>query len=119
MIVFSEVDTKPVHRKQAPRKIPLYRKANWNTIKSEVEMTHQKIRDSASRAGTAEELWTLFKSDLEHSISTHVPHKTAKPKDSLPWLTPDICRLIRRRDRQYNSKKKSADTTLTAKEQFG
>ncbi|CAG2235098.1 unnamed protein product [Mytilus edulis] len=32
-IVFSEIDTKPISRKQKPRKIPLYRKANWETIK--------------------------------------------------------------------------------------
>ena len=114
-IVFSELDTKPLHRKQAPRKIPLYKKANWNTIKSEVNVTHRKIIDLASTGGTAEELWTLFKSDLESSISTHVPHKTAKPKDSLPWLTPEIRRLIRLRDRLYKRKKKSANADLTVK----
>jgi hypothetical protein len=59
--------------------------------------------------------WLLFKTRLNQSVIDHIPHKTAKQKDSLPWITPNISKFIRRRDRLYNNKKKSADPKITSK----
>ena len=38
-------------------------------------------------------------------VKKHVPHKIAKTKESLPWLTPDIRKLIRKRDRLKSRKR--------------
>ena len=32
-------------------------------------------------------------------IDRHIPHKFSKPKDSLPWFTPKIKKMIKKRDR--------------------
>jgi len=48
-------------------------------------------------------------------VIDHIPHKTAKQKDCLPWITPNIRKLIRRRDRLYKKKKQSADPKITSK----
>ncbi|CAG2222754.1 unnamed protein product [Mytilus edulis] len=114
-IVFSEIDTKPISRKQKPRKIALYRKANWETIKQEMNETYQRVKELAANGSSVEELWLLFKSKLNQSVNNHIPHKTAKQKDSLPWLTPNIRKLIHRRDRLYKKKQKSADPKITSK----
>ncbi|VDI45583.1 Hypothetical predicted protein [Mytilus galloprovincialis] len=114
-IVFSEIDTKPISRKQKPKKIALYRKANWETIKQEMNETYQRVKELAANGSSVEELWLLFKSKLNQSVNNHIPHKTAKQKDSLPWLTPNIRKLIHRRDRLYKKKKKSADPKITSK----
>ena len=114
-IVFSEIDTKPLSRKQKPRQIPLYRKANWVTMKEEITETHKNIQKLEANGGTVEELWLLFKTRLNQSVIDHIPHKTAKQKDSLPWITPNIRKLIRRRDRLYKKKKQSADPKITSK----
>jgi hypothetical protein len=45
-----------------------------------------------------------FKSKLEELIKKHVPHKTARTKDSLPWITSDLKTLIREKDRSYKEK---------------
>ena len=102
-------------RKQKPRQIPLYRKANWETMKEEITETHKNIQELEANGGTVEELWLLFKTRLNQSVIDHIPHKTAKQKDSLPWITPNISKFIRRRDRLYNKKKKSADPKITSK----
>ena len=114
-IVFSEIDTKPISRKQIPRKIPLYRKANWETIKKEMNDTHQKIKELAANGSSTEELWLIFKTNLNQSVTNHIPHKMAKQKDSLPWLTPTVRKLIKRRDRLYKKHKKSADPSIKSK----
>jgi len=56
-----------------------------------------------------EQLWQAFRSALKTSINCHIPHKTARPKDSSPWITKEIKQMIRRRDRLYKRKKKSND----------
>jgi hypothetical protein len=114
-IVFSEIDTKPLSRKQKPRQIPLYRKANWETMKEKITETHKKIQELEANGGTVGELWLLFKTRLSQSVMDHIPHKTTKQKDSLPWIAPNIRKLIRRRDRLYKKKKKSADPKITSK----
>ena len=114
-VVFSEVDIQASTNRQKPRSIPLYRKANWDTMRLELETTHKKIKDLAALGHDAEELWTVFKTDLNKSIESHVPHKTAREKSNLPWISPEIRRLIHRRDRLYKKKKKSADPQITAK----
>ena len=114
-IVFSEIDTKPLSRKQKPRQIPLYRKANWETMKEKITETHKKIQELEANGGTVGELWLLFKTRLSQSVMDHIPHKSTKQKDSLPWIAPNIRKLIRRRDRLYKKKKKSADPKITSK----
>lgn len=56
-IVFSEIDIEPPKRKQIPRRIPLYKNANWESLKSDMNLTHQKIIDMDASGGTTEELW--------------------------------------------------------------
>ena len=48
-------------------------------------------------------------------IKTHIPHKTAKTKESLPWITRDIKKLIKKKDRLYKQKKKSGDKQIEDK----
>jgi hypothetical protein len=44
-------------------------------------------------------IWDHFKTSLEESIKRNVPIKTTRKKDGCPWITSDIKRLIRKRDR--------------------
>ncbi|CAC5407296.1 unnamed protein product [Mytilus coruscus] len=90
-------------------------KANLETIKQEINETPQKVKELAANGCSAEELWLLFKSKLNQSVTNHIPHKIAKQKDSLPWLTPNVRKLIHHRDRLYKKKKKSADPKTTSK----
>ena len=42
----------------------------------------------------------------------HIPTKMLKIKDSLPYITPEIIKLIKRRDRLYKNKKKNSATLI-------
>jgi hypothetical protein len=68
-------------------------------IKVEIEKMYQK-------GNSTQELWDYFKKELEDSIDENIPQKTAKIKDGNPWITRDIKRLIRKRDRLYKKQKK-------------
>jgi hypothetical protein len=52
---------------------------------------------------------------FEELIKKHVTHKTARTKDSLPWITSVLKKLIRKRDRLYKRKNKSGDKKTVKK----
>ena len=86
--------------KQKPRQVPIYKNANWDTIKSEIKTLYDHIVQSQTHLNT-NQLWEIFKNKLNQLIKKHVPHKVAKAKDSLPWINTETKKLIRKRDRLY------------------
>jgi 23S rRNA A2030 N6-methylase RlmJ len=71
-------------------------------IKEEIEKMYKK-------ENSTQELWDYFKKELEDSIDENIPQKTAKIKDGNPWITRDIKRLIRKRDRLYKKNKRNQE----------
>ncbi len=43
-----EIDVKPIKRRQPPKQIPLYRKAQWDKIKEELEEVNEKISNESN-----------------------------------------------------------------------
>ena len=107
-IVYSEIDINPVRNKQKPRQIPLYKKARWDSLKSDISSLHGVIKDMSLSGSPANDLWVKFSTALNSSIESHIPHKLARSKHSSPWITHEIKVLIRKRDRLFKKKKKSA-----------
>ena len=62
---------------------------------------------SSTHNKTSNELWEQFKNDIQTGISKFVPTKTLRTKRSLPWITQDVLRSIRKRDHLYRKQKKS------------
>ena len=114
-IVFAEVDMKIKKKIQKPRSIPLYKKAKWDTMKEELAGLMDKLNELDNMKTCVNEMWCVFKNHLEEIVKKHVPHKIAKTKESLPWITPDIRKLTLKRDRLYKQNKKSGNTTTAKK----
>ncbi|MCS5551354.1 MAG: hypothetical protein NZ811_07540 [Gammaproteobacteria bacterium] len=84
-------------------------------MREELEKVHETIIEMDRTNTGVNDMWCTFKSKLEELIKKHVPHKTARIKDSLPWITSDLKKLIRKRDRLYKRKKKSGDKKTAKK----
>ena len=74
--------------------------------------TIEKMRDMSLPINS---LWEHFQSTLEDSIKENIPTKLARTKDKHPWITRDVRRLIRKRDRWFKRKKKSGNCKDTQK----
>ena len=59
---------------------------------------------------TVQELWTDFTTALYKLSQECIPSKIIHGKSSLPWITHDIKRLIRKRDSLYTKLKKNLAT---------
>ena len=78
-------------------------------------MTHlqTQISELAGQNESTVVLWTTFKDNLKSSINANIPHKTALLKESVPWITPEIKRLVKKRDHLHKIKMKSNDQIKT------
>ena len=99
-MVLSEVLIKPTETRQTLRSTFLYRKADCEGFKTYVEQVKEDFLVNAS-SKSVEELWSSFKSSINEGLKKFVPCKKIAVKRSLPWVTREIKRLIRKRDSLY------------------
>ena len=45
----------------------------------------------------------------------HIPSKTSRSTSSVPWITPEVTRKIRRRNRTHTKAEKTGSSKLRAK----
>ena len=105
-IVFAELNNAPTKLKQKPRNIPIYRKANQETMKTELDTLYNEMSSKASTC-SAENLWIYFKTKLDSLVKQHIPFKKLSTKIKTPWITHDTKKLIKKRGKLYKTMKKS------------
>lgn len=98
--VYCEYSINAQKRKQSPRIIPLYSKADWTGLKEAMLQLSQKISDLAPHSSTAD-LWTCFRDTLKSCIQKYVPHKQVQAKENKPWISPSLRKLIKRKNRIF------------------
>ncbi|MCG8046380.1 MAG: hypothetical protein JAY66_11960 [Candidatus Thiodiazotropha taylori] len=103
-IISATVSVKPKLNKQKPRSVPIFRKADWDGFKLFIREKSFEILGRFQES-TPEEIWNAFKSALNSGIEKFVPIKKLSTKSSLPWITQEIRRLIRKRDKLYQKQK--------------
>ena len=52
-----------------------------------------------------EDNWTFPKNTIKQAADKHIPQKTIRGKQHVPWINQSIKRLIRQRQRRYNAAK--------------
>ena len=104
-IVYFEFQTKFTKARNVIRPIPLYNRANWTDMKEDLADLEKTILEKADLADV-NTLWTTFREGLQDLMKKHIPHKTPRRKQSYPWISHEIKKQIRRRDRKYRLMKR-------------
>ena len=108
-VVYCEVAVSAPRPKQVQRHIPLYNKADWDSIRTALRDHQQEIVGETESLST-ETLWSKFKDTLTRAVKKNIPHKviTGGGKASRLWITSNFKKLINQRDRAYRLMKKLA-----------
>ena len=101
----AEFDLRPIRTQQRPRQIPMYGKADWQSYKQHIEKAGKGIVDSMDGNTDIDSVWAMLNDVIEEGLRLYVPHKQTKQLDSLPYITPQMRKLFRKRDRTYNRMK--------------
>ena len=102
--VLSEVFIKPQISRQKSRLMFMYKKADWEGLETHM-LAFQKSFLSICEDRTVNSLWEDFKRAIHSGIEQYVPQRTISAKSSLPWITQDIRRSMRKRDHLFNKYK--------------
>lgn len=103
--VIVEEDVSTIRHHQKPRKVRLYKRADWDGFRKHIQSLD--FGEQNPGHGDVEAQWQVFKHHIETGIDMFIPTKRAKKKDSPPWIDTDIKRLIRKRNRYFNIKSKT------------
>ena len=94
----------------------------WNYTKADPTKAHQLLKEatdvyfsSSPDLRTLDENWNIFKKTVCDTMESCIPHKLSKGKISHPWISRDIVRHMRKRDRLYHKAKASKDQKDWAK----
>ena len=100
----------PLYSKKAPRKIPLYSKANWDALKSDLSTFSSEYFEKFSNCDI-DTKWSHFKEKLNSIIDDHVPTKKLSSRYHVPWINQSLKRLSRKKHRLYNKATKAKKTS--------
>ena len=104
-VVLSEVFIKPQTSRQKPILMYLYKKTDWEGLETHV-LEFQKTFKSTCDDKSVNSLWEDFKRALQSGLEQYAPQRSISPKPSLPWITQDIKRTMRKPDSLYDKYKK-------------
>ena len=92
--------------KKAKREVPLYHKADWDSLRQDCSTFSDEYLSSNPREESVETNWTRIKTSIQNLTKLHIPHKTVGTRYNLPYMTQAIKRKIRKRQRIYRRYKK-------------
>ena len=120
-IVYFEYNVKADKKENAMRNILLYKKAKWDEIKKEMQKLETEIENMINSEVKFDinQVWEKFKETLAYwTVWINTSQVRTKQRDSYPWITPEIRKKIKRRDRLSKIKKKrpSQETEIKFKE---
>ena len=104
------LNTKPKLTKKKPRQIFIYSKADLPAIRQDLQTFHESLITNHD-GKSVEETWTLFKGTLNDLMRKHIPQKTISGRFNLPWITTEIKRKVRLKQRLYNKARDTMDQT--------
>ena len=108
-ICYTELSLRANRRKQAPRTIWLYKRANWNGLEEHITPALQQLTNSQQ---PVEEMWTDFKNIITEGAKKYIPTKTTKKQSRKPWISPVLEQKIKLKKRLHRKTKSNGGKQL-------
>ena len=91
------------------RNFYLYKRADMEGLRRKLKERFEQFEASRPETKSIRANWDQFKADFYNSIDEFIPQRTLKNKSSLPWYNANIRRLIRKKQRCYNSARRNGE----------
>ena len=102
--------------KKPRRKVYLYQKGDYESMRKDtLEFAKEKYFNGHSDTRSVQENFDLLTSFIQNSADKHTPSKTSKSVSSIPWITPEIRRKIRRKNKTHTKAKNTGSSKLRSK----
>ena len=102
--------------KEPRRKVNLYQKGDYESMRKDtLEFAKEKYFSGHSDTHSVQENFDLLTSFIQDSADKHIPPKTSRSVSSIPWMTSEIRRKIRRKNKTHAKAKKTGSSKLRSK----
>ena len=102
--------------KKPRRKVYLYQIGDYESMRKDtLEFANEKYFNGYSDTRSVQENFDLLTSFIQDSVVKHIPSKTSSSVSSIPWITPEIRRKIRRKNKTDAKAKKTGSSKLRSK----
>ena len=93
-----------------------YQKGDYESMKADaLKFAKEKYFNGYSSTRSVQENFNLVTSFIQDSVDKHIPSKTSRSVSSVPWLTPQIRRKIRRKKCNSPKAKKTGSAKFKTK----
>ena len=79
----------------------LYQKGDYESEKDTLEFAKENYFNGHSHTCSVQENFDLLTSFIQDSADKHIPSKTSRSVSSIPWITSEIRRKIRRKNKTH------------------
>ena len=87
----------------------LYQKGEYESMKKKhLSLQRKKYFSGHSDTRSEQENFDLLTSFIQDSADKHIPSKTSRSVSSIPWITPETRRKIRRKNKLMQRQKRQA-----------
>ena len=105
-IIVVDSDVKPQVSKTPPRKVYKWHRADLDALRRDAARFRDSYMASADDRSVVENEAEIS-AELQRMMDAHVPYAMSKQRHDLPWLTPELKRECRRKQRLYKKWKRT------------
>ena len=80
----------------------MYKKADYDSINREVEAFSDTFIEKNKNNNDIDTIWNEFKTFVKDQVNKYIPKFTIKHNTGYPWITSDLRKVMRKRDRAYS-----------------
>ena len=102
--------------KKPKRKVYRYQKGDYESMRKDtLKFAKEKYFNGHSDTRSVQENFNLITSFIQDSADKHIPSKTSRSFSSVPWITPEIRRKIRKKNETHAKAKRTGSAKIRSK----
>ena len=106
----------PIKKPTCRRKVYRYQKGDYESMRAKtLKFAKERYFNGYSDTRSVQENFNLITSFIQESADKHIPSKTSRSVSSVPWITPEIRRKIRRKNATHAKAKKTGSAKFRSK----
>ncbi len=108
-IVLVDSRIKPTRARPVARKVNVWKKANIDQMRHDTVVFAENFCNKYRTSEEMENMWSELQTHLADIQEAHIPTTTTRTKFHQPWISPQLRRLARRKQRAWKKAKESGD----------
>ena len=102
--------------KKPKRKVYRYQKGDYESMRKDtLNFAKEKYFNGHSDTRSVQKNFNLITSFIQDSADKHIPSKTSRSVSSVPWITPEIRRKIRKKNETHAKAKRTGSAEIRSK----